>query len=448
MYCCGPTVYNYAHIGNLRAYTHWDILRRTLERFGYQVKHVMNITDVGHLTDDGDEGEDKMLKGARERDMSVWEIAEFFTHAFFSDIERLNILTPTVSCKATEHIDDMITLVERLEERGFTYESGGNIYFDSAKLPDYGRMALLDRQNLQHGARVEVDKNKHNPLDFVLWFTKSKFENQAMMWDSPWGRGYPGWHIECSAMSSKYLGERIDIHTVGIDHIPVHHTNEIAQSEGAFGHRWVNYWIHNEFLIMKDGKMSKSKGGFLTLQKLLDDGYEALDYRYFLMGGHYRSQLIFSVESLDAARSARKSLLGRVAGFRRELGVGALPALSDLGKAALSRLEAFDEALGEDLNTPRALAEVWQLVKDEKIPVAERLAAVLDMDGILALNLSDAGDDTAGAGDDDELSALMIRRQEAREAKNWTAADEIRDKLAAKGWKVVDTADGPRLEKA
>ncbi len=448
MYCCGPTVYNYAHIGNLRAYTHWDILRRTLERFGYQVKHVMNITDVGHLTDDGDEGEDKMLKGARERDMSVWEIAEFFTHAFFSDIERLNILTPTVSCKATEHIDDMITLVERLEERGFTYESGGNIYFDSAKLPDYGRMALLDRQNLQHGARVEVDKNKHNPLDFVLWFTKSKFENQAMMWDSPWGRGYPGWHIECSAMSSKYLGERIDIHTGGIDHIPVHHTNEIAQSEGAFGHRWVNYWIHNEFLIMKDGKMSKSKGGFLTLQKLLDDGYEALDYRYFLMGGHYRSQLIFSVESLDAARSARKSLLGRVAGFRRELGVGALPALSDLGKAALSRLEAFDAALGEDLNTPRALAEVWQLVKDEKIPVAERLAAVLDMDGILALNLSDAGDDTAGAGDDDELSALMIRRQEAREAKNWTAADEIRDKLAAKGWKVVDTADGPRLEKA
>ena len=448
MYCCGPTVYNYAHIGNLRAYTHWDILRRTLERFGYQVKHVMNITDVGHLTDDGDEGEDKMLKGARERDMSVWEIAEFFTHAFFSDIERLNILTPTVSCKATEHIDDMITLVERLEERGFTYESGGNIYFDSAKLPDYGRMALLDRQNLQHGARVEVDKNKHNPLDFVLWFTKSKFENQAMMWDSPWGRGYPGWHIECSAMSSKYLGERIDIHTGGIDHIPVHHTNEIAQSEGAFGHRWVNYWIHNEFLIMKDGKMSKSKGGFLTLQKLLDDGYEALDYRYFLMGGHYRSQLIFSVESLDAARSARKSLLGRVAGFRRELGVGALPALSDLGKAALSRLEAFDAALGEDLNTPRALAEVWQLVKDEKIPAAERLAAVLDMDGILALNLSDAGDDTAGAGDDDELSALMIRRQEAREAKNWTAADEIRDKLAAKGWKVVDTADGPRLEKA
>lgn len=448
LYCCGPTVYNYAHIGNLRAYTHWDILRRTLERFGYEVKHVMNITDVGHLTDDGDEGEDKMLKGARERDMSVWEIADFFTKAFFKDIERLNIQTPTVSCKATEHIGDMIALVKRLEERGFTYESGGNIYFDSTKLPDYGRMALLNRQNLQHGARVAVDTNKHSPFDFVLWFTKSKFENQAMMWDSPWGRGYPGWHIECSAMSSKYLGERIDIHTGGIDHIPVHHTNEIAQSEGAFGHHWVNYWVHNEFLIMKEGKMSKSKGGFLTLQKLIDDGYEALDYRYFLLGGHYRSQLIFSEESLDGARSARKSLLGRVASFYRELGDGALPSLNDLGKASISRIEAFDAALGEDLNTPRALAELWQLVKDETIPAAERLTAVLDMDGVLGLNLAEAGDDSAGAGKDDELSSLLIRRKEAREAKNWAAADEIRDELAEKGWKVVDTPEGPRLEKA
>ena len=448
MYCCGPTVYNYAHIGNLRAYTHWDILRRTLERFGYEVKHVMNITDVGHLTDDGDEGEDKMLKGARERDMSVWEIAEFFTQAFFSDIERLNILTPTVSCKATEHIDDMIALVQRLEERGLTYEAGGNIYFDTEKLPDYGRMALLDRQNLQHGARVEVDINKHNPLDFVLWFTKSKFENQAMIWDSPWGRGYPGWHIECSAMSSKYLGEHIDIHTGGIDHIQVHHTNEIAQSEGAFGHHWVNYWIHNEFLIMKEGKMSKSKGGFLTLQKLIDDGYEALDYRYFLMGGHYRSQLVFSKESLDGARSARKSLLGRVSSFKREIADLTLPALNDLGKAALSRLEAFDEALGDDLNTPRALAEMWQLVKDEKISAAERLSAVLDMDGVLGLNLESAGDETTGAGEDDDLKALMARRQEAREAKDWAAADEIRDELASLGWKIVDTANGPRLEKA
>ncbi len=448
LYCCGPTVYNYAHIGNLRAYTHWDILRRTLTRFGYEVKHVMNITDVGHLTDDGDEGEDKMLKGARERDMSVWEIAEFFTKAFFDDIKKLNILTPDVSCKATEHIDDMISMIKRLEERGFSYEAGGNVYFDSAKLPDYGRMALLDRQNLQHGARVEVDTNKHKPLDFVLWFTRSKFENQAMVWDSPWGRGYPGWHIECSAMSSRYLGERIDIHTGGIDHIPVHHTNEIAQSEGAFGHHWVNYWIHNEFLIMKDGKMSKSKGGFITLEKLLDDGYEALDYRYFLLGGHYRSQLVFSGESLDGARSARKSLLGRVAAFKRETAGSPLPDLNDLGKVSHSRLEAFDEALGEDLNTPRALAEMWQLVKDEGIPPAERLAGVLDMDGVLGLNLIEAGDETAGVGEDDELAVFLVRRQKARKVKDWAAADEIRNELASRGWKVVDTSDGPRLEKS
>lgn len=448
LYCCGPTVYNYAHIGNLRAYTHWDILRRTLERFGYKVNHVMNITDVGHLTDDGDEGEDKMIKGARERGMTVWEIAQFFTDAFFRDTDQLNIKKPTVSCKATEHIADMIGLVERLEKKGFTYLSGGNIYFDSTKLADYGRMALLDRQELQHGARVEVDENKKHPLDFVLWFTQSKFQNQAMTWDSPWGRGYPGWHLECSAMSTKYLGEHFDIHTGGVDHIPVHHTNEIAQSEGAFGHRWVNYWVHNEFLIMKSGKMSKSKGGFLTLRSLVDDGYDPLDYRYFLLGGHYRSQLVFSAESLDAARSARKSLMGRLAAFRRDMGDTPIPQSSDLGESVRARLDAFDEALGEDLNTPRALAEVWGLVKDEALPPAERLAALLDMDGVLGLKLDEAGQEDAAGSVDEELADLLKRRDEARNAGDWAAADEIRDELASLGWKVVDTPDGPRLEKA
>ncbi len=447
LYCCGPTVYNYAHIGNLRAYTHWDILRRTLERFEYDVKHVMNITDVGHLTDDGDDGEDKMLKGAREQGMSVWEIAEFFTKAFFNDTDRMNILTPDVNCKATEHIPEMIALVKRLEDRGFTYESGGNVYFDSSKLADYGRMALLDRQDLQHGARVEVDTNKRGPLDFVLWFTNSKFGNQAMVWESPWGTGYPGWHLECSAMSTKYLGEHIDIHTGGIDHIPVHHTNEIAQSEGAFGHHWVNYWIHNEFLIMKTGKMSKSKGGFLTLQKLIDDGYDALDYRYFLLGGHYRSQLVFSVESLDAARSARKTLLGRVAGLKRDSAKTGIPELNKLGEEALSRLNAFDIALGDDLNTPRALAEMWLMLKDNNIPASDKLAAVLSMDGILGMDLSAAGNDEVDAGDDKKLAALLERRGAARAARDWAAADEIRDELAALGWKIVDAADGPRLEK-
>ena len=446
-YSCGPTVYNYAHIGNLRAYTHWDFLDRILERFGYSVTHVMNITDVGHLTDDGDEGEDKMIKGARERGMSVWEIAEFFTKAFFSDTESLNIRRPTIACKATEHIGDMIALVKRLEENGFTYLSGGNVYFDTAKLPDYGRMALLDRQDLQHGARVDVDENKKNPLDFVLWFTNSKYENQAMIWASPWGRGYPGWHLECSAMSSKYLGEQFDIHSGGIDHIPVHHTNEIAQSEAAFGKKWVNYWLHNEFLIMKGGKMSKSKGGFLTLQSLVDGGYNPLDYRYFLLGGHYRSQLVFSKESLDGARSARRSLLGRVAALKREVG-DANTALKDLGEAARAYLEAFDEALSDDLNTPRALAEAWQLAKDGNIPAAERLAALLDMDGVLGLDFDLAGDEDKAAEEDTGLTELLERRRVARENKDWAAADEVRDELASLGWKVVDTPDGARLEKA
>ncbi len=447
LYCCGPTVYNYAHIGNLRAYTHWDVLRRTLERFGYQVKHIMNITDVGHLTGDGDDGEDKMLKGAREKKMSVWEIAEYFTEAFFADIDNLNIKHPDVSCKATEHIPQMIRMVERLEERGFTYISGGNVYFDTTRLPDYGRMALLDRQELQHGARVTVDSNKHDPMDFVLWFTKSKFENQAMQWESPWGTGYPGWHLECSAMSSEYLGEHFDIHTGGIDHIPVHHTNEIAQSEGAFGHRWVNYWIHNEFLIMKSGKMSKSKGGFLTLQSLIDDGYDALDYRYFLLGGHYRSQLVFSTESLDGARSARRSLIGRISALRRELASDRQPGKPD--PAAQSRLDAFDEALGDNLNTPRALAELWGLIKDESISAASRIAAVLEMDQVLGLSLENSTrDNEQDSPIDDKLSQLLLDRTEARSAADWARADRIRDELAALGWKVVDTADGPRLEKA
>ena len=444
LYCCGPTVYNYAHIGNLRPYLHWDILRRTLERFGYEVKHVMNITDVGHLSDDGDEGEDKMVKGAREQGMSVWGIADFFTRAFFTDMDRMNIQRPHISCKATEHIDDMINLVRRLERKGFTYQAGGNIYFDSQKLPDYGRMALLDRQDLQHGLRVDLDENKNNASDFVLWFTNSKFENQVMLWDSPWGRGYPGWHLECSAMSSRYLGEHFDIHTGGIDHIPVHHTNEIAQSEGAFGHKWVNYWVHNEFLLMKFQKISKSKGSFLTLQNLIDEGYEALDYRYFLLGGHYRSQQIFSSDSLDAARSARKSLMGRIAELRRSCG-DSVHRSDSFSDPVLQRLAAFDEALSADLNTPRAIAELWQLIKDPNVSPAEKLAAAFQMDQVLSLNLNQAGQQSDDA--DDKLKILLEKRESARAAKDWASADMIRDELLTQGWKVVDSPQGPRLEK-
>jgi len=282
-YGCGPTVYNYAHIGNLRAYVTHDILVRTLRRRGYKVTHVMNITDVGHLSGDNDSGEDKMVKSAEERGKSVLEIADFYTQAFFHDTERLNIIRPTVVCKATEHVGEMIELIKRIEANGCTYSAGGNLYFDITKFPAYGELALLNLDRRTE-ARTEVDENKRNIHDFVLWFTKSKFENQALTWDSPWGRGYPGWHIECSAMSIKYLGEQFDIHAGGIDHIPIHHTNEIAQSEAATGkHPWVRYWVHNEFLVLDKGKMSKSAGGFLTLQSLIDAGYEPLDYRYFLL---------------------------------------------------------------------------------------------------------------------------------------------------------------------
>ena len=311
-YGCGPTVYNYAHIGNLRAYVFLDILDRTLTFLGYKIKHVMNITDIGHLTGDADDGEDKMLKTAQERHQSVMEIAQFYTDAFIKDIDRLNIRHPDVICRATEHVQEMIELIKKIEANGHTYMAGGNLYYDTTTFADYGKLANLNLEELKAGAGNRgLDENKRNPTDFVLWFTKSKFENQALTWDSPWGRGYPGWHIECSAMSMKYLGEQFDIHTGGIDHIPVHHTNEIAQSEGATGKKWVNYWLHNEFLVEKNGKMSKSSGEFLTLQRLIDKGYEALDYRYFLLGAHYRSQVMFSWEAMDSAKNGRKALVNR-----------------------------------------------------------------------------------------------------------------------------------------
>ncbi|MFP4484790.1 MAG: cysteine--tRNA ligase, partial [Spirochaetaceae bacterium] len=329
VYACGPTVYNFAHIGNLRAYVFEDELRRTLEYLGYEVEHVMNVTDVGHLTDDADEGEDKIIRSAREQGKSVWEIADFFTEAFFNDVDRLNIRRPTVVCRATAHIQQMIDLIKRIEDAGYTYHAGGNVYFDTAKFPNYGELALLERQQDQE-SRVEADPNKKHPRDFVLWFTRSKFERQAMVWDSPWGRGYPGWHIECSAMSMHYLGEHFDIHCGGVDHIPVHHTNEIAQSEAATGRKWVNYWLHNEFLVMDTGKMSKSKGNFVTLSTLEEEGYEPLDYRYFLLGGHYQTQLMFTVDAMNGARNARRRLTERITALKEATGMDK-PTLADVG---------------------------------------------------------------------------------------------------------------------
>ena len=446
IYCCGPTVYNYAHIGNLRPYTHWDVLRRTFERFGYSVKHVMNITDVGHLTDDGDDGEDKMIKSAREKGMDVWDIAAFFTDAFFADIRRMNILLPHVCCRATDHIEIMQDMVKKLENNGLTYQAGGNVYFDTGKFPGYGKMALLDKQELKAGARIEVDINKRNPQDFVLWFTAGKFANQAMLWDSPWGKGYPGWHLECSAMSSHYLGEQFDIHTGGIDHIPVHHTNEIAQSEGAFRKKWVNYWIHNEFIIVKGGKMAKSHGEFLTLQSLLDQGFDALDYRYFLLGGHFRSQLVFSPDSLSSAQSARKSLVSRLNALWQEL-KGKSSAVKP-GTIARTYLTAFDNALADNLNTPRALASLWGLIKDDSVAPGEKLTAALSMDEVLGLDLENCRAADQELTPDAEALQLLEERQQARTAKDWTLADRLRDRLLEQGWKVIDSPEGSKLEKS
>lgn len=442
LYCCGPTVYNYAHIGNLRTYVFEDLLRRALEYAGYNVNHVMNITDVGHLTGDEDDGEDKMEKSARETGKTPEEIASFYTDAFFRDIDRLNIVRPTTACVATKHIGNMVGLIKKLEAKGFTYTEGGNVYFDTSKFERYGEMALLDRQKLRAGARIEVDSNKKSPRDFVLWFTKSKFENHIMQWDSPWGKGYPGWHIECSAMSIKYLGDQFDIHCGGIDHIPVHHTNEIAQSEAASGKKWVNYWIHGEFLLMDKQKMAKSAGNFLTLETLIEKGYEALDYRFFCLGGHYRSQLIFNFESLDAARNARMNLNERVS----ELKSDAEPVSAEqLTGVAAEILERFNNDILNDLNAPKALASLWALMKEQSISAAEKLGAALEMDKILGLEFDKIEGENPELTEEEML--LVKERGIARAAKDWARADEVRDKLLALGITVKDTADGSQWKK-
>ena len=460
-YGCGPTVYNYAHIGNLRAYVFLDTLDRTLRFLGYDINHVMNVTDIGHLSGDSDDGEDKMLKTAKERGQSVLEIADFYTKAFFNDIDRLNIKRPTTVCKATEHVEEMIALIKRIEANGHTYMAGGNLYFDVSTFPKYGELANLNLDDLKAGARIDVDENKRNPYDFVLWFTKSKFENQALTWDSPWGRGYPGWHIECSAMSMKYLGESFDIHTGGIDHIPIHHTNEIAQSEGATGKKWVNYWLHNEFLVIaktKDGeeggKMSKSSGNFLTLQTLVDKGYDPLDYRFFLLGAHYRSQVAFSFDAMDSAKNARKALVSRVAKVLAEdkdfsYTEEAILAKNDWSEAAAKVIAAFTKAIEDDLSTPKALSELQVAIKNPEIPATEKLALIAKLDSVLGLDLIakakeslTAPTETGNANSDPEIDALVVERNEAKKAKNWARADEIRNILKEKGIVLVDTPEG------
>ena len=439
MYCCGPTVYFYAHIGNLRTYIFEDLIRRMFLYNNYKITHVMNITDVGHLTSDADEGEDKMLKGAKREGKTAWEIAKFYEDAFMADCKKLNIQKPEITCKATDHIKDMIELIEKLEKNDFTYISEGNVYYDVSKFPNYGKFAKLDLEELKAGARIKVDENKKSPFDFVLWFTKSKFENQEMKWESPWGLGYPGWHIECSAMSMKYLGENFDIHCGGIDHIPVHHTNEIAQSEGATEKKWVDYWLHGEFLVMDKGKMSKSSGEILTLKVLIDKGFDPLDYRYLCLNTHYRTPLTFSFDSLEAAKNAFDNLKSKVIEFRKSSSAKEHQELIEKYK------DEFTEAINDDLNMPKALAVLWSVIKDKELNDHEKYSLIINFDEVLGLNLKNAEEIVYEIPS--EIIELMNQRQEAKKAKDFAKADEIRNKITSLGYAVDDTAQGPKPRK-
>lgn len=432
MYCCGPTVYNYAHIGNLRSYFFEDILKRVLLYNGYEVIHVMNITDVGHLVSDADEGEDKMEKGAKREGKTVWEIAEFFTTAFKKDIALLNILPPSIYCKATDYIKEQIEMIKCLEEKGYTYITSDGVYYDTSKFPDYGKLARLDIEGLQEGLRVEFSDEKRNKTDFALWKFSPKDKQRQMEWDSPWGKGFPGWHIECSAMSRKFLGDTFDIHCGGVDHIPIHHTNEIAQSEGCTGKKFVNYWIHGEFLIEEQGKMSKSAGEFLRLQTLIDKGYLPLDYRYFLLMTHYRKKIKFSFDNLDSARNGYNNLKYKLAELLSE---------KTQGKVRKDIIEAqknlFLEAINDDLNTPEALALLWDIVKADKLYPSEKIYLANDFDRIFGLNLSEV-QPLSSETIPKEIIRLAEQRKTARTNKDFKTADELRTQIQNAGFEVID----------
>ncbi len=447
MYTCGPTVYHFAHIGNLRSYIMEDVLEKALRFEGYNVKRVMNITDVGHLASDADTGEDKMLKGARREHKSVMEIARFYTDAFFADCEKLNIKRPDVVEPATNCIEDYIRIITKLMDTGYAYFAGGNVYFDTSKLKKYYIFNDFEADDLDVGVRegVEEDTNKRNKNDFVLWFTKSKFEDQALKWDSPWGVGYPGWHIECSGISMKHLGEDLDIHCGGIDNAFPHHTNEIAQSESYLGHKWCNYWMHVHHLNTTSGKMSKSSGEFLTVSLLEEKGYDPLAYRFFCLQSHYRRNLVFSWENLDNAAAAYKKLVARVAALKDD------PA-AQADEAMLQTLkEKFDAAIGNDLNTSLAITAVYDALKadtDDKT----KLAAIDAYDTVLGLSLRAAAEKLRAEEEksddtDPAVAALLEQRAAAKKAKNWAEADRIRDEVAAMGYRIIDTPQGPKAEK-
>ena len=459
MYTCGPTVYHFAHIGNLRSYIMEDILEKYLRYSGYNVKRVMNITDVGHLTSDADEGEDKMLKGAKREHKSVMEIAKYYTDAFFSDCAKLNIKTPDVVEPATNCIDDYIRIITKLLDTGYAYLAGGNVYFDTSKLERYYIFNDFNEEDLAVGVRegVEEDENKRNKNDFVLWFTKSKFEDQALKWDSPWGTGYPGWHIECSGISMKHLGEYLDIHCGGIDNQFPHHTNEIAQSESYLGHKWCNYWMHVLHLNTPEGKMSKSKGEFLTVALLEEKGYDPLAYRFFCLQSHYRKSLVFTWENLDNAQLSYNKLIAKIATLKPDDG--------EIDQAVLDELKAkFAAALDNDLNTSLGITALYDVLK-AKSNDATKLAAIADFDKVLSLSLIEKAaakreemkKQTAVAGaftiiaedgtSDPAVEAKIQERRDAKKAKNFALADFIRDELKAAGIELTDIPGGVRWKR-
>ncbi|MFA5879789.1 MAG: cysteine--tRNA ligase [Candidatus Margulisiibacteriota bacterium] len=426
LYTCGPTVYNFAHIGNLRTYLFEDILKRTLTYFEFQVKHVMNITDVGHLTDDADNGDDKMEKAAILEQKNAWEIADFYTQSFKKDLASLNIQEPNIWCKATDHIKEQIEAIQKIEANGFIYRTDDGIYFDTSKLPDYGELARLDIKGLQAGHRIDLGQKK-NPTDFALWKFSKPLEKRQMEWSSPWGKGFPGWHIECSAMSAHYLGLPFDIHCGGIDHIPVHHANEIAQTKAAENKSLANYWLHGEFLIINEARMGKSANNFITLQSLAEKQILPLAYRYFVLGTHYRQKLNFSWEGLQQAQQALFNLYEQIEN------------LPEATKPLPDFVNSFNQIIADDLNTPQVLALLWNLVKSSAQP-AEKAATIYLFDEILGLKLKattlylQKKNSTVPS----EIILLLKDRQIARQNKNWDLSDQLRKKIENYGYRITD----------
>ena len=433
MYTCGPTVYNFAHIGNLRTYIFEDILEKTLRYLGYEVTRCMNITDVGHLTSDSDSGDDKMVSSAKKEHKSVLDIARFYTEAFKRDTEKLNIKWPDIVSPATENIEMYFKMITKLLEDGYAYERGGNIYFDTSKLKDYYQLTNHKINEMVVGVRegVEFDGNKRNQADFALWFTKSKFDSQELKWDSPFGVGYPGWHIECTGISIKYLGEYLDIHGGGVDNIFPHHTNEIAQSESYLGHKWCNYWFHNEHLMDETGKMSKSHGAILSVSKLKEEGYNPLSFRYMCLNSHYRKQLVFSYDALDSAQNAYNKLLNKISLINNE---------GDLDEGAYAEYNnKFIEYLSNDLNTANTITLLYDLLKDDMVNGHTKLDLIRSFDKVLSLNLIQ---EKTLREDHEAIMKLIEARNKAKEKKDYELADSIRNDLLNKGIVLVDTREG------